>query len=197
MGLNITKIESYFEKCILDAFKSENIDFEKAKKRVYYYFVIIGNEIVYSVHTPYNRVNTKIEYRLRNNLERNFGLAISVRYKLDRVDCYPGGVSPAFFRNIVMFGNIPLWLIDYHNEKMFTGREIPNGIYEELCKAYHNIDTLNRNTGSHLSEETWHLPSDLSWEEYRKLYYRCFKEYPEVYVRGHSRNLRVLHNPKR
>lgn len=65
-------VNSYIRKCILDAMKSEGREVPKEGVDYYYWYAVIDGSVLYEIYTPYDRVNRKVEYRLRGNLHRNF-----------------------------------------------------------------------------------------------------------------------------
>lgn len=77
------KVDSYIKKVIADACAAEN-----RQNDVKYKFCIIEDNVVMRVSSRYRRVIMKIEYRLTNNLPRNFGLYYNQDFDID--DCSSG-----------------------------------------------------------------------------------------------------------
>lgn len=69
-------LKNYVEKCFKDAFKTENREYKKEDWSFEY--ILVKNlsgviQLVPILNCKYNRVLRKVEYRLQNNLKKNFG----------------------------------------------------------------------------------------------------------------------------
>lgn len=169
------KIDRYFERCIIDAYKSENREYKP--EDINWFYVIVDNQILFSVNTPYTRVSRKIECRIRHNINKNFGFDIDGDYFIDDI------LQPNLVCNHFVVGNNLLYLcekLDFDN--MEIGVIIGSGRYEKLCKAYYGVSTEEFRE----RHDELHLPSDISWSDYRKVYFKAYGRYPEVLIQDKS-----------
>lgn len=90
------KLDEYFEKCIEDAYKAEEREYKSEK--VKWFYIVVGNQILFSIHTPYARVSRKAAYRIRNNVKKNFGFDTDGDYFIDTI------LQPNFVCNHFMVG---------------------------------------------------------------------------------------------
>lgn len=186
---------SYFDRVIRDAFESEKRQIKKDKQ--YYIFVIENGVIHFIVKTPFERVTRKAIYRLRENLNKNFGLIADNGTSCDDNHRFlhkdDGSVSVNFACNKykTCIGNF--YLDDMMNDLVEKqGNVIPSYRYEKLIEAYYDIDEdeYRRRTDRYddlrtqgKKEECYcHIPSSISWKDYRKLYRKAFGDYPEIVV---------------
>lgn len=191
--MNNFDLYKYIEKVIKDAYKSEGRKYEK--DRCKWFYIVIGNDLIYRITTPYIRVNSRIHYRLKHNITKNFGFTIGEEYFLDEIP------QVNFVANQIMVDNEKYYIcksIKY--DEMPEGKYIPSYRYEELCRAYCNTKYGN------LSEEEFadliynekhYLPMDITWKEYRKIYHDAFGQYPEVRIRYCSNNVKEYREDKR
>lgn len=160
-------LDKYFNKCIEDAYKSEGRIYNK--DRVNYFYIVIENQILYKITTPYYRVTNRIKYRIDNNIHKNFSFSTKGNYFIDTI-LQPNTVCNKFY-----FMNKPYYLCTINDERIFKNGTVFSGYkYEELIKAYYNsdIDEL-RAYYYNLS-----LPNDMDWGDFCNLYFKAFKEYP-------------------
>lgn len=173
----MTKIDKYFEKCIKDAHISEQREFNP--DRVSWFYVVVNDQILFNINTPYRRVTSKALYRVQNNIEKNFGLKVKEEFTKD-----------GYFLDTVLQVNHVCNRITVGKHHFFIckkisledaekGEVIPAGRYEKLIKAYYNIsiDQYKENP------DNYHLPYDIKWEEYREVYFKAYGEYPEIEIR--------------
>lgn len=172
------KLDKYFERCIEDAFKAEEREYKPEK--IKWFYIIVDSQILFSISTPYARVTRRAEYRINNNVTKNFGFDTDGNYFLDTT------FQPNFVCNKFKVGNRNWYLcekMDYN--KMEQGEVIPSGRYERLCKAYHRVTTEEyREKYNEL-----HLPSDISWNDYRNTYLNAYGKYPEVKINDKSKTV--------
>lgn len=81
------KLQDYINRCAKDACVSENREYD-----VQMQWRIIGNDLLFAIKSKYKRVRNRIEYRLLNNIKKNFGLDFHLVYPtngpLEHVGCY-------------------------------------------------------------------------------------------------------------
>ena len=67
------KINNYIEKCFKDAAKSEgrSLDYYDYE---YWYYIFDNKSIAIGLSCKYSRILSRVEYRLKNNIKKNFGL---------------------------------------------------------------------------------------------------------------------------
>lgn len=75
--VNYSAVDNYVKKVIFDACKAEN-----RPNDVKYKFCIIEDNVVMDLKSNYLRVIRRIEYRLKNNLPKNFGLKYNEDFTL-------------------------------------------------------------------------------------------------------------------
>jgi len=76
-----SKIDRYINKVISDACLAEG-----KENDVQYQFRIVEDVVVFAIDTKFERVKRRVEYRLRNNIPKNFGLKFNEDF-----DIYIGG----------------------------------------------------------------------------------------------------------
>ena len=72
--MDTQNLENYINKCIADACTSTS-----KKNDVRYQYRIIGNHLLFAIKSRYQDVKTRVEFRLLNNLQKNFGLDFNNR----------------------------------------------------------------------------------------------------------------------
>lgn len=184
--MNNFDLYKYIEKVIKDAYKSEGRKYKKDTCK--WFYVVIDNDLIYRIYTPYSRVTSRIEYRLNHNITKNFGFTIEEKYFLDEV------LQVNFVTNqINVNGEIYYICKSINYDEMPKGKYIPSGRYEELCRAYcinmYN-DFTEEDFADIVKKGVFHLPIDISWESYRWLYHKAFNKYPEVRIRYCSNNVK-------
>ena len=74
-GMNSRRVDSYFRVCIEDVLRSEGRFSEETKSEINkFYYIVIGDYIVYNTYTKFNRVNRRVNCRISRNIERNMKL---------------------------------------------------------------------------------------------------------------------------
>ncbi len=77
------KIDRYFERCIKDAYESEGRDYKS--EEVEWFYIVVDNQILFSIYTPFARADRKAIRRIRNNITKNFGLDNNRDYFIDTI----------------------------------------------------------------------------------------------------------------
>lgn len=146
------KLDEYFEKCIKDAFKAEKREYKSEK--VKWFYIIVGNQILFLIDTPYVRVSKRATCRIRNNIKKNFGFDIDGDYFIDTI------LQPNFVRNHFKVGENDLYLCEKMDcNNIEKGEVISSGRYEKLCKAYYKVSTEEFRE----KHDDLHLPSNISY----------------------------------
>ena len=172
------KLDRYFEKCIQDAFKSEEREYKPEK--VKWFYIVVEKQILFLIDTPYTRVTRRATYRINSNVWKNFGLYNNGDYFIDTI-LQPNYVCNKFTVN---GNNYYLCKHTYYKE-MKQGEVIPCFRYEELCKAYHDVSVEEFRE----KHDDLDLPSDIDWKDYRDTYFKAFGEYPEVEINHKSKTV--------
>lgn len=74
-GMNSRRVDNYFRVCIEDTLRSEGRFSEETKSEINkFYYIVIGDYIVYNTYTKFNRVNRRVNCRISRNIERNMKL---------------------------------------------------------------------------------------------------------------------------
>ncbi len=171
------KIDRYFERCIEDAHKAEEREYKS--ERVRWFYIVVDNQILFSINTPYARVSRKAACRIRNNIKKNFGFDIDGDYFIDTI------LQPNFVCNHFMVGKDNMYLCEKMDDNVEKGEVIGSGRYERLCKAYYKVTTDEFRE----RHDELHLPSDINWNDYRETYLKAFGEYPEVEIKEQSKTV--------
>jgi len=167
----LNEVNNYFIKCIQDSFKCENRKYDISKTN--YFFIIVGNQILYELNTPFERVTRRINYRLRNNLFKNFKLDFSGNY------FYCTEFSPNFACIKFYVNNKIYYLCKNNIENLNKHGEVFECYrYEELCKNYFNISTKDLK----IDVKKFHIPIDINWDEYCRLNLKTFGINPYEYI---------------
>ncbi len=172
------KLDKYFERCIKDAYESEGRDYKSEK--VEWFYIVVDNQILFSICTPFIRVDKKAIRRIRNNITKNFGLDNNRDYFIDTI------LQPNFVCNYFKVGNKDYFLCEKMDcDKMEKGEVIGSGRYEKLCKAYYGVSTDEFRK----KHDELHLPSNISWNYYRETFFKAFGKYPEVKIVDKSKTV--------
>lgn len=172
------EMDRYFEKCIEEAYKAEGRDYTATN--VKWFYIVVDNQILFSVSTPYIRVTRRVVNRIKNNICKNFGLHDDGDYFLDSI------LQPNFVCNMLFANGKKVYLCKKENYKeMKQGEVIPSFRYEQLCKAYHNVNTEEFK----INHDNLYLPYNMDWNDYRKVYFKAFGKYPEVEIRHMSKTI--------
>ena len=173
------KLDGYFEKCIEDAYKAEEREYKPEK--VKWFYIVVGNQILFSIDTPYARVSRRAVCRTKNNIKKNFGFDIDGDYFIDTI------LQPNLVCNCFTVGKNNLYLCEKMDcDNIEKGEVIGSGRYEKLCKAYYGVSTEEFRE----NHDELHLPHDISWNEYHKTYLKAYGRYPEVKINERSRTVK-------
>lgn len=176
-------LRNYVEKCFKDAFKAE--DREYNKKLWSFEWIMIKNQSgIYQLYPimwcKFDRVLHRVEWRLQNNLLKNFGVQYG---NTDDMCClfYEDGQID-FNYTKAMFqtkrGNVSLSVVDEKTnpyENNLTGECMPAYTYEKLLFQYWKLDSKSYNALSE-DDEKRHLPYFLKkdWNAFKSLYNETF-----------------------
>lgn len=172
------RLDRYFERCIEDAFKSEEREYKP--ERVTWFYIVVDNQILFLIDTPYANVDKKATYRIRNNVKKNFGFDVKGNHFIDAI------LQPNFVCNHFKVRDRDYFLCENINyEDMERGEVFGSGRYEKLCKAYHGVSTEEFKE----KHNELHLPSNISWDDYRETYLKAYGKYPEVEIKEQSKTV--------
>lgn len=176
------RLDNYFEKCIKDAYKTEDREYDS--KKVKWFYIVVNNQILFSVDTPYERVTRRAENRIKNNVEKNFGFKVEGDYFIDTI------LQPNFACNcFTVDGSVFFLCKENRYDDMEKGEVIPSGRYEKLLKAYFNINADQLRQDADKPQSTYSLPYKMEWNKYREVYNKAFGKYPEVEIAYHSKTV--------
>lgn len=125
-------LDDYIRKCIQDACECEGRDIKSDPSQLEkYFYIVIDDCVLFSIYTKWEKVNRRVRYRLRNNLEKNFGLKwYSSKYLLVK---YYRRVTVALAIGGILVDGKTRWGIE-DLEPQFQGSEglsnLYNGEYE-------------------------------------------------------------------
>lgn len=176
-------IRKYVEKCFRDAFKTEGRNYNREDWNFEYVLIKKSNDIVIMcpiIRCKYYRILRKVDYRLAQNLMKNFGIAYK---ETDNTVCH-------FYNNGQIDFNYTLAMFQYKNENWAlniedysnpvnkkSGECMPAYTYEKLLFKYWNITPEIYRTLS-FSDEKNSLPHIFhwDWEAYKELYRNTFEK---------------------
>lgn len=157
--MDIKNLEKYINKCIADACASTN-----KENDVRYQYRIIGNHLLFAIKSRYQDVKTRVEFRLLNNLQKNFGLDFNLVYPdplhenracfdATKFDLYPDGIDPN--------DSIDVWTVfgKKYTIRTFAG----NRPYEE--DAIEHLNKLREHGYDYLTDNCIS-----SWEKFKAAY---------------------------
>ena len=176
-------LRSYVEKCFKDAFKAENRDYNE--KLWSFEWVMIKNpsgafQLYPIMWCKFNRVLRRVEWRLQNNLMKNFDVHYGNTEEM-RCSFYSDGQIDFNFTQAMFHtkkGNLSL---SVYNEKTnvyengLRGECMIAYTYEKLLFKYWNLDAESYNALSE-NDEKRHLPKALQkdWTAFKTLYNETF-----------------------
>lgn len=177
----LTSIDKYITKCIKDAYASE--DREYKPDEVLWFYLVVDGQLLYHIKTQYARVTRKASYRFKNNVEKHFNVRLSDEYFIDTLQ-QPNWVCNSFIvgeQRYYLVKNMDLDLLE-------DGEVIASGRYEKLCLAYYNItlDEFKKDI------DKYHLPSDITWGDYKSTYIKAFGKEPCVNIEKLSGSVTCL-----
>ena len=181
--MNLLKLDKYIEKCFKDAFKSENKEYNKD---LYYfeYILIKNSKNIYQLYPimdcKFYKVLSRIDYRLKNNLFKNF----NIFYKNTNDLCcdlfYSNNIDFNFTKAMfhTKLGNISFNVYDEKTnpyENNLSGECMIAYTYEKLLFKYHNLTPDIYKTLSEV-DERYYLPDFLNkdWKTFKSLYKDTF-----------------------
>ena len=190
MNYSEEKIRSYVEKCFKDAFAAEERQYNH--KQWNFDYIIIknddGNYQLFPINfwCKFERVISKVRYRLNKNLYKNFGILYGGNAEFN-LEFYEKPNTIDVTRSIALLKTdngkkkklICVSLLTYDTlDNLPNGVVIPNGIYEKLVLTYHNI---NAETYRKYLEEDERKSLGISfsitksgWEAYNHLWEQAF-----------------------
>lgn len=179
------RLDDYFATCIKDAYKDEGRKYNASE--VVCFYVVVGDQLLFEVETPYERVTRKVVYRVRNNMQKNFGFTTQGNFCLaSHID-----VNHVCNKLVVRCGNKDhvYHLLDMDNKFIKRkGKFSPCYRYEELCRVYHDIPK-----DMHSERNFEHLPLNITWDTYRRVFFEAFNVAPEVEIDHKSKNVKVVY----
>lgn len=178
-------LRKYVKKCFEDAFKAENRHYDE-KSWSFEWIIIKNDKGIYQLYPivqyKYQRVSRRVCYRLKNNLQKNFGLLYENTDDLRCLFYGDGQIDYNFTQAMFQTqnGNISLSVFDentnpYENEK--KGQCMIGNTFEKLLFNYWE---LNADLYNELPENDTrrYLPQFMSkdWNIFKKLYKNTFGE---------------------
>ena len=176
-------LRSYVEKCFKDAFRAENRDYNE--KLWSFEWVMIKNpsgvfQLYPIMWCKFSRVLRRVEWRLQNNLLKNFGVQYENTNDMSCLFYDDGQIDFNFTKAMFQTkqGNVSLSVIDNNTnpyENDLTGKCIPAYTYEKLLFQYWNLDSESYNALSE-NDEKRYLPDFLrkDWNAFKFLYNETF-----------------------
>lgn len=177
------KLNYYIGLCLRQAYESEMRDYDSDVKdnKISWYYIVVGNQLLYTIKTPYARVSRKVCNRIEKNIDRHFQLTTKGCFYLSNQ------FDINFTTNKLSFQGKDLYL-----QKVIPFDEIEKGnvfackYYEDMCMAYNGISlqTLYKAPVKYSA-----VMSDISWGGYVETYKRVYDKVPMVDIRYTSLNI--------
>ena len=167
------KIDNYFKKCVVDAYTCEKRPYDQSL--VSYFYVIIGDKILFKVETPYTRVTKLITGRLERTLPKYFGLKTKdTGYWIDDT------LQTNHACNKIVSRGKEFYICDSNAEVR----------YNHLLSAFHDkpIDEIME---ANMFSAMYTLPP-MKWNEYRELYKKAYGKYPNIEITDRSFNVKEI-----
>ena len=165
---NLQGLKEYISKVCKDACISE-----QRPIHVDYQYAIVEDKLIFAVRTKYQRVTRRINYRLDNNIGKNFGLVFcNVEDIYSKIDFVSECIDPNFsFASWVLFGK---WGTLRCGEDSILNPHLhischeygEKNKYQRLCEAGY---CPNLNYGENTAEE---------WKEFCDYHERVFGDRP-------------------
>lgn len=180
------KLRGYITKCFQDAFKSEQRAYDESLFD--FNWVMIKNksgiwQLYLFARCKYDRVLTKVLYRVEHNLMKNFGIQYGDTSELLCLFYDDGIIDPNFTQAMfkTRHGRKSLSIFDkgtniYENDELH-GEYMPANVYEKLLLKYWNLTPLDYERLLVYGEMIY-LPDNLrnDWESFKKLYEETFNK---------------------
>lgn len=180
------KLRGYITKCFQDAFKSEQRAYDESSFD--FDWIMIKNksgiwQLYLFARCRYNRVLTKVLYRVEHNLMKNFGIHYGDTNELRCLFYDDGIIVPNFTQAMfkTRHGRTSLSIFDkstniYENDKLH-GECMAAYVYEKLLFKYWDLTPFDYERLSADSEKRY-LPDNIrkDWEAFKKLYNETFNK---------------------
>ena len=190
--INTKKLDSYIQRCFEDAFKAEDRDYDKKYYKPYYIIIYDheNNGHFYPLFKcGYNRVERRVNFRLKNNLKKNFDLIYGDTYDFRVVINKDKVIDIDYnFTRAVLKSNKGIYycisIIDDNDEIPLTldinPFPFPSYRYGMLVATYMNLppEELVEKFFTEGKAEDYHLPYKYrtDWEWFRSLWESTFNE---------------------
>lgn len=193
-------IRKYVDKCFTDAFCAEG---REICPYTFEYVLVKNTDGVFQMFSiikcKYDRVRRRVEYRLANNLKKNFGIHYGNTENLrGELDDFDGFIDLNYGKAMFTSNGKLFWLQLFDSrfnpyEEGKTGECMISYIVEKLLFKYWGLDTDIYRTLPE-NDERRHIPSEYlhDWNLFSQLYLDTFEnkagsEYEIVYSSGLTR----------
>ena len=200
--LNKKNVDAYLRQCISQAYTAEGREYTEDELDKGFYYVVVNNSyLVYKICTPYERVNRKVNYRMRRNFKKNFGIeAMSSPSEVNYEVGYSLEICSTlevrdinFTRNVFTlnskFRTAYVFLKDYNLFSDKEGKYIPALVYEKIAIERLGEKEFVRRLKS--DESIYDKP--LFYKEYADLFERAFNSSVRLNISYCSSNLSEIH----
>lgn len=177
-------LDEYIRNCIIDAYDTENKKFEEDK--VFWYYIIIGNQFMFHITCPYLRIRRKVMYRLTNNLSKHFP-----DLQIEGYCYFEEKFDPNFVHNYFKIRKNNDEVVNIFVCRNCMDKETRNKKYKKLCRTYFS-DKSKKEFEELYDLHKLFLPHDMKWSDFRQLYYQSFGRYPEFKVTKASSNVSMI-----
>lgn len=184
--MNMEKLNSYIEKCFVDAFKSEKREYDK-KSHSFEYIIIYDSRNIghfYPIFTcKYDRVLRRVYFRLKNNIAKYFDIVYGDTEDFGvSIDSYETYIDINFTRAMIARENDinKRFEISIHDKldsiPVAGGDYIPAYRYERLIRKYYNINSedYHKIGGGQYNGLPIRIMTD--WKEFKKLWKYTFNQ---------------------
>ena len=176
-------IEKYVNKCFDDAYLSEQRT--RNHKNEYIDFILIKNkegrwQFYHFIKCKYNRVLEKTIYRIKNNIEKNYGVIYHDTSSLRCAFYEDGTIDPNFTEMMfnIRKSSVLLSIFDNETDNRKAGNKIPAFRLEKLLIEFANLYKISPERlftdGSNLLS----LPDEYytDWKMFNDLYRKTFNK---------------------
>lgn len=199
--VNFTKLSSYIKKCFKDAYESLELPFNENSIETEYILIEDHDGLFhfYPIFVcDWPQVLKRVEYRLCNNLEKNFGICYEDTNALKATLRSYGYINPTFTSAAFNFNGTIVYLdIDTKYDDSSTLIETDAGyitVKDKLTITYCNVSTKEYIDSRNTCKHSYCIPNKSleNWVDFKELWYKTFDMEICPYKILHSKGVKRL-----
>lgn len=199
--VNFTKLSSYIKKCFKDAYESLELPFNENSIETEYILIEDHDGLFhfYPIFVcDWPQVLKRVEYRLCNNLEKNFGICYGDTNALKATLRSYGYINPTFTSAAFNSNGTIVYLdIDTKYDDSSTLIETDVGyitVKDKLTITYCNVSTKEYIDSRNTCKHSYCIPSKSleNWVDFKELWYKTFDMEICPYKILHSKGVKRL-----